>query len=319
MNFVFKNLATIVLPAIIISCNMKTAPLPINIKEYSELGSIDNSGKEYVVEEIINKKYEIGYTFFDKIENRIITDAYYKQDDIHDYSSKKIALDGKILSECNINNILADGTMWDRHYFQNWIIDDDTTKHTYLDPLTDEERRKPKKWLEKFEQMYDMATVVYEKGWSYYMKIEGLWYKFGQNLEVNSQEFERQYPIKFDTVRMQKLETNISPSFGVAPEKRDTSLLVERLYISEMFEKSERGSGFSFSAGWWYFDLFLPNGDTLKFKRYASIRNPDLKIFQIPEEHGGRKDVYYIIQEADEMLKEQSGGMFIIKPANMER
>lgn len=298
---------------------MKTAPLPINIKEYNELGSIDNSGKEYVVEEIINKKYKVSYTFLDTITNRIITNAYYKQDDLRDYSSKKIALDGSILSECSVNDIIADGTMWDMDYYQNWIIDNDTTKHSYLDPLTDEERRKPKKWLAKFEQMYNRATVVYNSGIGYYMKIEGLWYKLLRNPEFNNQDFKQQYPIKFDTVRMQKLETNISPSFGVAPEKRDTSLLVERLYISEMFEKSERGSGFSFSAGWWYFDLFLPNGDTLKFKRYASIRNPDLKIFQIPEEHGGRKDVYYIIQEADEMLKEQSGGMFIIKPANMER
>eukprot|EP01029_Cantina_marsupialis_P005676 TRINITY_DN161996_c0_g1_i1.p1 TRINITY_DN161996_c0_g1~~TRINITY_DN161996_c0_g1_i1.p1 ORF type:complete len:208 (+),score=4.63 TRINITY_DN161996_c0_g1_i1:1-624(+) len=207
--------------------------------------------------------------------------------------------------------------MWYTDCYSNWIINGDKTKQKYLNPLTDEEKQDPKKWLAKFIKMYNEASVVYESSWSYYMKIDGLWYKFEQNLEVNSGKFEKQYPIKYDDARMIELKDQC-PSFGIAPEKRDSSLMKEMKYESTFFEKSKRGRGFNFSAGWWYLDMYLPGGDTLKIKRYASYRNPALKIYKIPKEHGGRDDVLFIVQEPSEMLKEQVGGMYVIRPKNIK-
>lgn len=300
-----------ILIALITNCTMKIKT-DINKEEYIEIDSIANNGS-FQIDEIISREFEVDYTFFDIFNNCIVTDSYLEFENKNEFICNKISLSGDVIDTCNINNILKEGTMWTNEYYQNWIINGDKTKHKYLDPLSDEEKRKPKKWIAKFEEMYKKASVVYESSWSYYMKIEGLWYKFEQNLKVNSEEFEKQYPIKYSEVRMIELE-NICPSFSVPPEKRDSSLLVERKYVSEQFEKSERGSGFNFSAGWWYLDLYLPNGDTLKIKRYASFKNPDLKIYRIPKEYGGRKEVLFIVQKPDEMLKEQVGGMYVIRP-----
>ena len=60
----------------------------------------------------------------------------------------------------------------------------------------------------------------------------------------------------------------------------------------------------------------MPNGETIKIKRYASFRRPDLDFYKIPAIYGGRDDVLFIVQEPNPIHLEQTAGMYVIRPKN---
>ena len=298
-------------------CTMKPDN-KINTEEYQEL-HFYSGNQTYEIVELISKKNLVKYLQFDTIQNLLVLKSYFKCEDKtqNTYETLKIDIIGGKQIFDDIGRILKDGTMWNRQYYQNWIINGDVEKKEFFDPLTDDQKKKEKKWLELFDEIYMNSSLVYIYNSRYFFKNDDLWYKINDIHQIMSSEFLSKYPAKVNDSRMIELK-DLCPSFGIALEKRDTSLTKEMKYESTFFEKSKRGRAFNFSAGWWYLDMYLPGGDTLKIKRYASYRNPALKVYKIPKEHGGRDDVLFIVQEPSEMLKEQVGGMYVIRPKNIK-
>lgn len=310
----------VILIVFLSNCKMETKT-DINKAEYLSLSDINSVGN-YEIIKLVAEQNSAKYIQFDKNDKTIVLYSYFisENKNMNTCETLKINVNGeKTIINDAADDILMDGTMWNWTYYRNWLIDQDSTKHQYLDPLTEEEKRKPKKWLVKFEELYKKASFIHEDVGVYYFKVDNVWYLIETNEMAKSLDIlmSKQYPPKEGEIRMIELK-DLCPSFSLPPEKRDSSLLVERKYVSEQFQKSERGSGFNFSAGWWYLDLHMPGGDTIKIKRYASFKNPELEIYRIPEEYGGRKDVLFIIQKTDDMLKQQVGGMYVIRPKNLK-
>ena len=142
-----------------------------------------------------------------------------------------------------------------------------------------------------------------------------MWYLLEANRTHVNLDFKKQYPPKEDQdVRMVELP-DLAPGFSVAPEKRDTSLLKEMGYKSMFFEKIRKGMDrYNYSAGYWYLELYMPLGDTVKIRRYSDARNPRLSLYKIPAAQGGRNDVVFVVLEPNEVHPEQAGGMYVVRP-----
>lgn len=316
------------IPILLLNCTMKSQQNPFNEKEYQELHKHKGTDN-YELIKIVSENNLAKYQQLDTISKKIVLKSYYKSENKKEntYETLKVTSFGEKIVFGKTNTILKDGTMWNDVYYRNWIINGDKTTHKYLDPFTNNEisdtyehvvkEENKKKWLEKFIIFYNKASYVYKSSWSYYMKINNIWYYFQPNKKIVNHEFVEQYPNKEDQeIRMVALK-DLSPSFGVPPEKRDSTLLKEIKYKSERFEKSDRGSGFNFSAGWWYLEVYMPQGDTIKIKRYADFRKPLLQLHKIPKEHGGSNEILFIIQKPEQdFLEKQVGGMYVIRPRN---
>ena len=295
-------------------------------KDYSEFYELDkHKGSElYEVAEIFDKNYIIRELRIDSEKEQLI--ASCKTIEIQDkktiYTRVKISIHGKIKDKGPIYTSLKDGTLWYSKCYNNWIINGDTTKHNYIDPLSAEEKNDVDKWLVKFKELYTTATFVHLYMSDYYFKIEKKWYfvkayKMGKALNIN---IKKQFPPKEDQdVRMVELE-NLRPRYYIPPNERDTSLVKEVGYKSTYYEKIDNGLvSRGYSAGWWYLEIYMPGGDTLKIKRYASYSKPEFNLYKIPKEHGGRDDVLFIIQEPHPIHLEQAGGMYVIRPRNYNK
>lgn len=62
----------------------------------------------------------------------------------------------------------------------------------------------------------------------------------------------------------------------------------------------------------------MPGGDTLRIKRYSDIRNPHMKLYNVPQQYGGRKDVLFIVLEPKDAHFEQVGGMYVVRPRKLK-
>jgi hypothetical protein len=299
-------------------------------KDYQELHT--HKGTEnYEVVEIIQKHKDGDYFEQDTINNNLYVNSFFQpvEGKREGIEHERLLLDvfGNIMDKSTAESILKDGTMWNRKYYRNWIINGDKTTHKIIDPFTNKEINNPykfiakeknyKKWLEKFNETYHKATYVYENYGMYYLKVKEQWYFMENTFKKERENFTETYINKEEQeVRMIALK-DLAPSFGVPPEKRDSTLLKEIKYKSERFEKSNRGSGFNFSAGWWYLDIYMPKGDTIKIKRYADFRKPLLQLYKIPKEHGGSEEILFIIQKPEQdFLEKQVGSMYVIRPKN---
>ncbi|MBI9058548.1 MAG: hypothetical protein JEZ01_12360 [Labilibaculum sp.] len=300
-------------------CTMKPKE-KIKKEDYQEIYNFSGNG-QYEIVELVSNQNLAKYIQFDTIQKLLVLKSYFKCEDKtqNTYETIKIDLVGKKKIFADVDRILKDGTLWNWKFYRNWIINNDTTRFKYLDPLTEEEKRNPEKWLSKFDELYKTSSYVYRYISTYYFKMSDKWYIVKDTIKSDARpdSFREIYPMKEENARMIELKDQC-PSFGIAPEKRDSSLMKEMKYESTFFEKSSRGKAFNFSAGWWYLDFYMQGGDTLKIKRYASYRNPALKVYKIPKEHGGRNDVLFIVQEPSEMFKEQIGGMYVIRPKNIK-
>ncbi|WP_026449547.1 hypothetical protein [Aequorivita capsosiphonis] len=299
---------------------MKPQETQFDQKEYKVISEYSGN-KNYEIIEIISKKNTAKYEQYDSISKKIVIKSYYKSNDKAEntFETLKIDLLGNQSEKLKMTaRILKDGTIWDWKYSVNWIINGDTTKYEYLKPLTNNEENDSAEWYKKFKELYANAQYVYIYMTDYYFKIEDKWYvveAFKKSKELGL-DIKKQYPPKEDQdVRMVELKDQF-PDLYVPPVERDTSLIKQIKYTSTFFEKSDRGDAFNYSAGWWYFDIYMPGGDTLKIKRFASFRDPEMKLYKIPKELGGREDVLFIIQEPNEIHPEQVGGMYVIRPKN---
>ncbi|MCV6628224.1 MAG: hypothetical protein OIF50_00025, partial [Flavobacteriaceae bacterium] len=69
------------------------------------------------------------------------------------------------------------------------------------------------------------------------------------------------------------------------------------------------------SAGYYFFNLHMPGGDTIKIKRFGSM-GWNMKLYQIPPQYGGRNDVVFLVQtpELDLFPNKEWGGMYVVRP-----
>ena len=301
----------------------------IEFKQFQELHKYTSS-ENYEVTTIFNMDFEIPELFLDTITNNLNiygkTNPRIKEDAVH--HRRKVDLLGNILDEGPVYSILKDGTLWYIDEYNNWAINGDTTKYKYIDPFSNKEidnpyefkakKKDPEKWLLKFKELYDKAQYVYIDMSNYYFKINEKWYfvsayKMG---EANNIQIKQQYPPKeVQDVRMLELPDMAPEFYRIGHPRRDTSLIKMVGYESTYFEKVDQGlNQYGFSAGWWYLEIPMPLGDTLRIKRYSNYEDPELLIYKVPSEYGGREDVLFIVQKPEELFPEQVGGMYAIRP-----
>ncbi|MDO6675648.1 hypothetical protein Q4517_08795 [Tenacibaculum sp. 1_MG-2023] len=235
----------------------------------------------------------------------------------------KIGFFGNLKGEGYTGETLKDGTMWSISEYNNWLLNGDNKRFKYIDPFSDREIENPyefenkekdfKKWLVKFKEYYNKANYVYIWMSYYYFKVEGKWYMMKDDLEKSPIDFREQYPSKIapEEVRMVKI-----------PEVFDNLLENKTLQLAEYVEMDKQKSSglnpISFSSGYYMFELHLPQGDILKFRRYSAMGfNADMNIYQIPKELGGSDEVFFIEQLPRQTYPDKSfAGFYAIRPKN---
>jgi len=234
---------------------------------------------------------------------------------------RKIDFFGNQSDKFIIYNTLKDGTLWGSEHYVNWLINGDTIKHNYKDPLSNEEKSSPEKWLKKFIESYNKSSYVYKSSWNYYMKTENSWLKFKYDKNLFSSEtfnlkVSKQYPEKInpEEIRMQPLQESME-----ALMKQNIIKVIDYVQMD-----SEQGIGLNpinFSSGYYMLELYLPQGDTLKFRRYGAMGvSSELFVYQIPEALGGSKEVFFIEQEPNSLYPNKSfAGFYAIRPKNYKQ
>ena len=308
----------------------------IDHNKFKEL--LKHQGTEnYEVVELFDNEFEIrGDVLVDKQNTSIVAKGLKEQklEDKDLYITKRISSQGDELGTIdNSYRVLKDGTIWFSTFYNNWAINGDTSRHNYVDPFSGKEikdnpfkftvnEKDPEKWLEKFNELYTNAQYIYIYANStiYYFKIDNKWYWMEANLDGLPNDLKKRYPAKEDQdVRMAALE-DMSPKYYVPPNERDTQLVREMDYVETLYKKENWGLiDVGYSAGWWYLDIYMPLGDTIKIKRYASFESPDIQLYQIPDAYGGRQDVLFIVQEPKDIHMAQVGGMYAIRPRDPEQ
>jgi len=305
----------------------------IDYSQFKELHKHQGS-KNYEVVEIFDTKFEIrGKVLIDTQNKNILVNAFkvQKLEDLDIYQNKRITnLGNEIDVLDNSYRTLKDGTIWGSSFYINFNINGDSTRQKYLDPFSNQEiedpyefktkEQDPEKWMQKFKELYTKAQYIYLGSGFHYFKIEKKWYLMDDNLVGLPDDLKQQYPAKEDQdVRMVALE-DMSPTYYVPPNERDTQLIREMDYVETLYKKENWGLiDVGYSAGWWYLEIYMPLGDTLKIKRYASFESPDIQLYKIPDAYGGRQDVLFIVQELKDMHMAQVGGMYAIRPKDPEQ
>ncbi|SDE33492.1 hypothetical protein SAMN04487894_1378 [Niabella drilacis] len=201
-------------------------------------------------------------------------------------------------------------------YISEWIINNDTgfVKPEYIPSPQGESAFKA------FDEDYHKAKYYMRPPGGYpIFKINGKWITYGLpfNTELNkyfaTEECKKKYPLKPSNrfVSMQE----IGPDFGVAPQKRDTSLLKSLGYAAVDKETEDWGiTRHRYSAGFYNMELYLPGGDTLRFRHFGAL-GINLELFRVPKEYGGRDDVFFIAQDPNPLYPDLStGGVYVIRP-----
>jgi len=325
----------------IVGCNMKSQE-KIDHNEFKELHEHQGTENYEVIEVVVNKaevsdfygNSESPKIAIDTIAKTIMIGAYGIKENSNHISGTYITdLLGNTLKRKRVlGRVLKEGTIWEITNYSNLLVNGDTAKHKFIDPFSDKKidqplefivnEKDPEKWLDKFKELYVKAQYVFiwESLGYYYFKIDDKWYFLSNNFEEHI-NLEKQYPAKEDqNVRLVELK-NLAPIFYYGkPEKLDTHLIKRIDYESIYFKEVDKGlNQYNFSAGWWYLDIYMPLGDTIRIKRYSNYEDPELMLYKIPDAYGGREDVLFIVQNPEEIFPNQVGGMYAIRPRDPEQ
>tara|TARA_R110000823_G_C15874915_1_gene494513 strand:+ start:370 stop:1263 length:894 start_codon:yes stop_codon:yes gene_type:complete len=293
----------------------------MEFKDFKKLQKHTGS-KNYIVKEIISKNKKASYIHFDSINQNLVLDSYLEDLKKENNTSESLKIDkfGNIIDSYDINTILENGTMWDWKYYSNWILNGDKNRHNYSSPLSEDEKNNAKKWVEKFKDLYLNASFVYIYMKDYYFKIDNDWYlveafKKAQELDL---DIKNQFPPKIDESEKRMIELqDITPDFYIKKEKRDTRFMRSVGYEEFDSEEGEGINPINYSAGWHYIELYMPQGDTIKFKRFGSM-GVNIETYRVPKEYGGREDVIFIVQEPNELYPNMEyGGMYVVRPREL--
>lgn len=297
----------------LISCSM------IEYRNYKEFHEHEGNGK-YEVTTILPKEYKIGDIELDKVKAELV--MYAKKNPVkkEERESKrlKLSLIGKVIDEGITDAApLKDGTLKGFDFYSNWIINGDTTRYRFKDPLTNEQKKNFDNWVVKFKELYNNASYVHIDISDYFLKVDNKWYIISDTLEERPFNFRKLFPPKEDQdIRMIELKDH-TPDFSRKAFQRDTSL-----WTYHGYEEADREEGIglnpiNFSAGWHYLQLKMPDSEPLKIKRYGSM-GANLHTYIIPKEYGGREDVVFIVQEPSSLYpNREHGGMYVVRPREM--
>ena len=292
----------------------------------------------YEVVEIIPKINESDYLEIDSITNNLYVNSFFepksKNSDEIEYNTLRLDLLGNLEDSYKAHSKLKDGTMWNSDYYVNWIINGDTIKHRYIDPFSKKKidshpyefevkEKKPEKWLEKFTETYNRSQYVFLNMSDYYFKMDNVWYFIdGYDMgEANKINIKEKYPPKENqNIRIVELE-NLAPLwYHEGFKERDTTLIKMMDYESTFYKEENFGLiKQGYSAGWWYLEIYMPLGDTLRIKRFSDFEDPDLELYKVPAAYGGREDVLFIVQKPKDSHMEQVGGMYVIRPRDAKQ
>ncbi len=321
LNYTMKrNISlSIVLLVLFSSCSyIKKQKAAKKMQEYTEYKDLhEHQGTEnYEVISLLDKDTQI-------YNKELFIDKKQKLISIIGDDRLKIDFFGNVLGKGLIYKTLKDGTMSGYKTYSNWFINGDTTKYKYIDPFTNKAIENPykhknvetdfKKWLEKFKNYYSRASYVKREGSSYYLKINKIWYFMELKFPNRPKDFVAHYPTKIspEEIRMVQLTESMEPLIQQGVIK----------VVAYIEQDSERGVGLNpinFSSGYYMLELHLPQGDTLKFRRYGARGfNADLRIYQIPKELGGSNEVFFIEQIPRQTYPNKSfAGFYAIRPKN---
>ena len=320
---------------ILMSCNMKDKQ-NFDKTKFHELHQHEGS-TNYEIETIYAEKYEVFEPSLHHENQKIITYGRTNPLNKNDVDSKRFKTTpmGNISAEGPIDaGLMKDGSLFGFDFYYNWIIDGDTAKYRYLDPFSGQKikeilefrdnEKDSEKWMGKFRDFYGQASNVYvDKNNSnrYYLKVEDRWFMMYNSLEETPDNLKELYPPKEDQhPKMIDLPDLAPKNFHRPKNSFDTDLIKMIGYESQFFEKEDQGLGsYGFSAGWWYLEIYMPLGDTLRIKRYSNYEDPELSLYKVPSAHGGREDVLFIVQKPEELFPEQVGGMYVIRPRDPEQ
>ena len=278
----------------------------MEFKHFKELHKHDGT-VNYEVKTLFPKEFEILETSFNKETRQLIVPGQTNPVKKEDKKGERLKIThlGKIQdSGSEPGGILKDGTLKKYNTYYSWIVDGDKTKYSFKKPLSESEHKNADKWLKTFKELYDKASYVYEESWDYFFKIENEWFHIEYNLDVVNEDFvKNQYPPKID--------------FYIKKEKRDTSFMKSVGYEEFDSEEGEGINPINYSAGYHYIELYMPKGDTIKFKRFGSM-GVNIETYKVPKEYGGRDDVIFIVQEPNELYpNNEFGGMYVIRPREL--
>lgn len=301
------------LVGIIISCDMGK-------NKYEELSKHSGSDNYEVVTVIPNKNLA-KYLRLDTISHYLYVKSYFKSIDKEKNTYKTLKLDnlGNQIDEYGTYDILNDGTMKAYGFYSDWIINGDKSKYDFINPLPIENQKDSEKWLSKFKELYTVADYVYESSWNYYFKIDNKWHELKYNLNVVDKEFISKYPAKEDQDRRMAKLRDLCPDFSVNEYNRDTSFMNVVDYEETDSEDGGWFNPISYSAGYFFIELYMPMGDTIKIKRHGSM-GANLEVYKIPVTHGGRNDVVFLVQKPSKLYPEKEfGGMYVVRPRSLEQ
>ncbi len=318
-----KTIPYILLTTIITSCSMKN-------KAYQELHQHEGT-ENYEVATLIPKQNKATYMHFDTVQNHIIVDSYYDSaiEENSTYESIKFNYLGDVIEKFETDEILGDGTDIGFNYYSNWIINGDKTRHKFVDPFTNHviedtynyewPEKDFDKWFKVFRTLYDKANYVYIDISFYFLKVDGTWYLLDDTLEESPENFRKEYPAKENQdVRIGKLR-DLCPDFSVNENNRDTSFMNVVDYEETDSEDGGWFNPISYSAGYYFIELYMPMGDTVKIKRHGSM-GANLEVYKIPVTRGGRNDVVFLIQKPGKLYPEKEfGGMYVVRPRSLEQ
>ncbi|WP_157614033.1 hypothetical protein [Pseudotamlana agarivorans] len=231
---------------------------------------------------------------------------------------KKVDFLGNTIDKFIIYKTLSDGTLWGSEHYVNWLLNGDTTKHDYIDPLTNEDKKNWGKYSEKFDELYNKASCVYENFTGYYFKVDNKWFKIEEDplrFKDCPENFTKLYPAKDPKdIRMLPLKESMEDLM-----KSKTIKVVD--YIQQDSEKGIGLNPIKFSSGYYMLELYLPQGDTLKFRRYGAMGvSSEMFVYQIPKALGGSDQVFFIEQEPNSMYPNKSfAGFYAIRPKNYKQ
>ncbi|WP_289064282.1 hypothetical protein [uncultured Zobellia sp.] len=308
----------------------------INHAEFKEL-HLHKGSENYEIQAHFSKDFEVIKPLLNNENREIIT--FGKTNPLNkkeiQYKRLKISIEGEVLGEGPTDaGSMNDGSMFGFNFYYNWIIDGDTTKHKFLDPFSQKrieniyefvaKETDPKIWMVKFEEFYNQAShVIISQNNSnkYYLKVENKWYFMENSLEGTPEDLKENYPEKEDQdARLVELTDLVPDYYHPQQGAQENGLIKMKEYESTFFEKENQGLGsYSFSAGWWYLDIYMPLGDTIRIKRYSNYEDPELQLYKVATEYGGREDVLFIVQKPEKMFPEQLGGMYVIRPKDFKQ
>ena len=307
---------------VLISCMDTTKP---DRTAFQELHNHKGS-EHYEVTTIFEKEYEIIELYMDTVAKQI--NAAGKTNPIDKKETKggrrKVSNLGEVLDEGPGSNLLKDGTIKFYNIYYNWVFNGDKTEHIFQNPFTEAEENDPKKWLERFDELYHESTFIYRHSSDYYLKIDGVFYlaETFKKAQILNMDIKSKYPVKENQEDrfMEFVDLYPGPyTSSTKKEDRDRSLIAFKGYEQTDSEKSPGINPISFSAGNYYLELYMPLGDTIKIKRHGSM-GVNMQLYKIPVTQGGRNDVIFIVQEPNELYPDREfGGMYVVRPRSLEQ